>query len=170
MRDFQSFLSKARSINQMFEDLAQKEESREDEEIDDVLLLQTRLTFNLPLPDIEQTEDSEMDKDIAEVENYKIEEGSLDLDNGTEFIFESEEFEPLKSEVQDENSSHQYLSENEKSFDEDIMEYDEEIEYMIDEEKNVITYEEVTRQEEPKEDEVVQETLDETDEISQHFE
>lgn len=157
----------------MFEDLSRKEDENGD--IDDNLLLQTRLIFGLPLPDVdlgnlnetETNEDSDIVEDIAEVVNFKIEEDSINIfDNNSEYVFETEEpkVEQLEEEEFNEDSwdSQQNLSENEG----DIKELADGFEYILDDDVDLVTEEELANQEEYKEQEIPQET----DDISQHFE
>lgn len=77
----------------MFLDLEQKDEV---ETVDEDLALQIRVYYDLSVPKIyvknELTEDTEMADDLAEIENFILEDNSVDQDN-TEYILEDDELE-----------------------------------------------------------------------------
>lgn len=87
----------------MFEELDQKESSGE---INDDYVLQLRQIFNLPLPDIavyvSTNDDEALVEDFADIENFKIDDDSIQDDEtfvmSEEQLDQSEEQQELESE------------------------------------------------------------------------
>lgn len=164
----------------MFEEFNRLEENLKIENgiIDEDLVLQVRSNFDLPMPDIEvvdpvELKNNETAEDIATIENFKLDEDSA-LVAKTEFIIENDEmeFEQLEDEDFTEDLSdsqqiaHEYLLE--KRGKQEIVAFDDGIEYLLEDDVDVLTEEEIEVDEQPQEHEVF--ASDETDDISQHFE
>lgn len=74
----------------MFEELDQKESSGE---INDDYVLQLRQIFNLPLPEIAvyvPNDDEALVEDFADIENFKIEDDSTEVDEA--YVMSDEQF------------------------------------------------------------------------------
>lgn len=92
----------------MFEDLDEKETAGE---ISDDYVLQLRQIFNLQLPEIEIIEKIN-EEDFAEIENFKIEDDSVD-DVLTYMLSEDQSEEPLDPEnEQDEQNESMHLDDD----------------------------------------------------------
>lgn len=96
IQDFQRFLSKAQAVKEMFIDLEQKDETLDEtEKVDEDLVLQMRLYYDLSLPEntriYEQPGDTEMADDLVEIENFILEDNTDEQENiESNFIVEDQ--------------------------------------------------------------------------------
>lgn len=96
----------------MFEDLDEKETAGE---ISDDYVLQLRQIFNLQLPEIEIIEKIN-EEDFAEIENFKIEDDSVD-DAFTYMLSEDQREEPIDPEnEQDEQNESMHLDDDSEEY------------------------------------------------------